>query len=103
MLPAQDILWLSALSALGSVGLTIIIRNAPVVRGWVAEAKKPWACNVCMPFYTSAAMIAIPVTQSGDWRYATAFPATYALAYLLLENMSKPPGPPQIPKEFFDE
>lgn len=100
---AQDLLWWSLLAGLGSVGLTVILRNAPVINRWVAEAKKPWACNVCMPLYTSAALLAVPVTQSGDMRYAMAFPASYALSYLILQHSSKPPGPPKIPDEFFNE
>lgn len=94
MASAGEILSWAVLGGLGAAGLTVIIRNAPVVNRWVEEAKKPWACNVCMPLYTSAAMLAIPVTQSGDMRYAAAFPASYLIGYALLKSLAKPPGPP---------
>jgi hypothetical protein len=96
MATAGELLSWAALGGLGAVGLTTILRNAPVVRGWVQEAKKPWACNVCMPLYTSAAMIAVPIWRTGDWSYAAAFPAAYALGYIGLEQMSRPPGPPPV-------
>lgn len=100
---AGDLALWALLSGLGAVGLTVILRNAPGIDKLVQEAKKPWACNVCMPLYTAAAVLAVPVIQSGNWSYAVAFPAGYALGYLVLQNMSKPPGPPQIPEEFFND
>jgi hypothetical protein len=94
MLDVAELLGWSVLGGLGAVGLTTILRNAPIVRGWVQEMKKPWACNVCMPLYTSAAIIAVPIIQTGEWDYALAYPAAYALGYLVLEKMARPPGPP---------
>jgi endonuclease/exonuclease/phosphatase (EEP) superfamily protein YafD len=98
-----DALLSSILTALGAVGLTTIVRNAPVVRGWVQEAKKPWACNVCMPLYTVAALLlwpALAVQSWSGWHAVVPF-AAYGLANLLLDQMSKPPGPPHIPADFF--
>ncbi len=92
----QDLVWWSLLAGLGAVGLTTILRNAPVIRGWVQEAKKPWACNICMPLYTTAALLAVPIWRTGDWDYALAYPAAYAVGYLVLDQMSRPPGPPNI-------
>jgi hypothetical protein len=99
-----DALLASVLTALGAVGLTTIVRNAPVVRGWVQEAKKPWACNVCMPIYTVAVLLAWPAFGVESWSgWHAAVPlAAYALSNLLLDRMSRPPGPPHIPKEFLE-
>lgn len=100
-LPASEIVWWSLLAGIGAVGLTTIVRNAPVVRGWVQEAKKPWACNDCMPLYTVAAMLAIPIYQTGNWGYAAAYLPGYAVANVALKRLHRPPpGPPNIPKEF---
>jgi hypothetical protein len=98
--PVTELVWWSLLAGVGAVGLTTIVRNAPVVRGWVQEAKKPWACNECMPLYTVAAMLAIPIYQTGNWGYAAAYLPGYAVANVALKRMSRPPGPPNIPKEF---
>ena len=98
MTPLDLLLW-SLFIALGATGLTIILRNAPIIRGWVFELRKPWACNVCMPLYTSAALLSAPILWSRDWRLALAFPAAYLLSHLILEKMARPPasGPPPIP------
>ena len=93
------LLW-SLLSAFGAVGLTIIIRNAPIVRGWVMDAKKPWACNVCMPVYTVAAMLAVPTAV--DWHNVLAYPAAYALAYIVLQKLAQPPGVLEIPADLLE-
>jgi hypothetical protein len=49
-----------------------------------------------MPLYTTAAILAVPVVRTGQWDYLLAYPAGYAVAYLTLEKMSRPPGPPNI-------
>jgi hypothetical protein len=94
---ALDFLLWSLLYALAATGLTLILRNAPVIRGWVQEMKKPWACNLCMPLYTSAAIIAPAAYYSRDGRYGLVYLATYLLSHLMLEKMARPPGPPPIP------
>jgi hypothetical protein len=95
--PNALLLW-SMFAALCAVGLTIILRNAPFVRGWVAEAKKPWACNVCMSLYSSALASALSAHLAGDWRIAFVYLPTYALTFLVLDRMTRPPpGPPNIP------
>lgn len=95
-----DILVWALLSAAGAVGLTIILRNAPGIRNLVSQAKKPWACNDCMPLYTVPVMLAVPIWQTGDWNYLIAYLPAYALANVALKRMGRPPGPPHIPKEF---
>lgn len=100
---AMDLLAWTALAAAGAVGLTVLVRNVPFVQDWVMEAKKPWACNVCMPIYTTAAMLAIPIWQTGDWRYAAAYLPAYGLAYTGLQRMAQPPGPPVIPADLLTE
>jgi hypothetical protein len=45
-------------------------------------------------------MLAIPIYQTGNWGYAAAYLPGYAVANVALKRMSRPPGPPNIPKEF---
>ncbi len=97
MSPLDFLLW-TLLYALAATGLTIILRHAPVIRGWVQAMKKPWACNVCMPLYTSAVLIAPAAYYSRDGRYALVYLATYLLSHIMLEKMAtRPTGPPPIP------
>lgn len=93
--PLTLLLWV-VLAALGAVGLTIIARNAPGIRGLVLDARKPWACNVCMPLYTVAAMLALPAARTGDWSFGLVYPAAYAVTYSILQWLSQPPGPPEF-------
>ena len=32
---------------------TTVIRKLPVIRGWVARGKKPWACDACSASWTT--------------------------------------------------
>ncbi len=99
---AQDLVWWSLISAFGAVGLTTLLRHTPGLSKFVAANKKPLACNVCMPLYTVAAMVAIPVYRTGDWGYAVAFLPAYAGAYALLEQLSLM-APPAIPADLLEE
>ena len=101
-LVSELLLW-AVLAGVGAVGLTTIIRNAPFVRGWVQAAKRPWACNVCMPLYTVAAMVWMPVWWHQDLRYAAVYPAAYALANVILDRLSRPHGPPPLPEKMFPD
>ena len=101
-LTAADLVLWTLLAALGAVGLTTILRHAPIIRGQVAQAKKPWACDVCMPFYTVPLFLAIPITLIGNWEYAVAALPAYALAHVTLSQMSRPPGPPVIPPDLLE-
>jgi hypothetical protein len=105
MMPVSDMLAWTLFTALGAVGLTTLVRNAPIVRGWVMEAKRPWACNVCMPLYTSVAILALPAWLSRDLGYALVFPAAYALANTILDRVGRPLGPPPklIPEDSEEE
>lgn len=97
-----DLLFWSAHAALSSVALTIIVRNAPWVRGWVQQAKKPWACNVCMPLYTTAAAVGGTAYLQGSWFVALAYLPAYVLSHVALEKMSEPPSEPFVPTDFLE-
>lgn len=87
-------------AALSAVALTIILRNAPIIRGWVQDMKKPWACNVCMPIYTCALSVALLYVRSGDVWVLLSYLPSYVLAHFALEASSRPPNKPFIPPDF---
>ncbi len=90
------------LIGLGSVGLTIILRNGPIIRDWVLEMKKPWACNVCMPLHTCAALMVIRYLVDGEGSWIEFLPA-YALSYIVLQKLADPPGPPPAFPDLFGD
>jgi hypothetical protein len=77
--------------ALSSVALAVILRNAPIIRTWVFEMKKPWACNVCLPLYTCAAVVGALFYQNRDLHVLWSYLPSYALVFLTLEAMARPP------------
>lgn len=104
MSPLDLLLWAVAV-ALGAAGLTVILRNAPIIRGWVFEMKKPWACNVCMPIYTCAVLVAPCAYETRDWRFGLVYLAAYLLSHVILDTMSRPPpeGPPPLDLDFIED
>jgi hypothetical protein len=95
----QDLFWWAMVGGLGAFGLTTILRSTPGIAGLVRQGKKPWACNVCMPLYTAAAMTAVPIWWTGDWSYAVAYPGAYAVGYMALDRATRPPpGRPKFPE-----
>jgi hypothetical protein len=98
-----DLIFWSVLLALSAVGLTVLVRNIPIIAGLVMEAKKPWACNVCMSLYSSAFAVSMLGLWLGNWHYGVVYLPVYALTLIVLERMARPPGPPNIPAEFFKE
>lgn len=82
----------SIVVALSSVGLTVILRNAPIIRRWVFEMKKPWACNICMPLYTCAAVVGVLFYLHRDLSVFLSYLPAYALAFMTLEAIARPPS-----------
>lgn len=93
MNPLSIILW-SVLLSCASTALTNILRALPLIRDWVFEMKKPWACNVCMPIYTCAVLAVAAVLQ--EPQLLSTICAAYLPAYLLsnisLDALARPPA-----------
>lgn len=99
---AVETLFRSLLIALSSVGLAIILRNAPVIKNWVQEMKKPWACNVCLPLYLCFVMVGVFYGVSRDATVLLAYLPAYAMSYVILEKLARPPGPLHIPHSLME-
>ena len=78
--------------ALSAVALTTILRYAPIIRVWVREMKKPWACNICMPLYTCAAVVGGLFYLHHDESVFLSYLPAYALTYMTLEAVARPPS-----------
>lgn len=93
-----ETLFQSLYVALSAVALAVILRNAPVISTWVSQMRKPWACNVCLPLYLCGLCVLGLVFIKGVWALLAYLPA-YAISYLTLEKMSRPPAKLFVPPE----
>ncbi len=84
--------------AFAATALTIIVRNAPVVDDWVLEMKKPWACNVCMPLYTCALIVAGLCWLNESLIFLLSYLPAYLVSKALLDKAAEPPT--KIPEMF---
>jgi hypothetical protein len=60
------------------------------------ERKKPWACDVCMSFWTCAVLGVALATQHGLEALVAVGPA-YPVALWVLYVLGKPQGGPPMP------
>jgi hypothetical protein len=80
-----------------SAGVTTAVRALPVVYSWMLERKKPWACDICMSFWTVALItLGLALWQRDETLLVTAGPA-YPWALWVLRKTSEPHGPPPMP------
>lgn len=89
--------WLSlaALVAATAVGLTLVVRRAPIVSGWVAADVKPWACNLCCATWSTLALTVAAAAIAGDARALVAWLPAVAIATWGL-HQAAPPAPPDL-------
>jgi hypothetical protein len=97
---AFEILVQGIVLAFSVVGMTVILRNAPIIRTWVFQMKKPWACNVCLPLWLCGGALAFMLGFTQKLSFIFVFLPGYALSYMILEAMARPPKMPFIPAEF---
>jgi len=75
-----------------------VIRALPPFRGWVARGTKPWACDLCMSWWTSIAWC-LALWAAG---YEVIGPATWAasggVSLGLLACLNR--EPPPLPQDF---
>lgn len=84
----------SVFVALSAVALAVILRNAPIIRTWVFEMRKPWACNVCFPLYLCSVVVGGLFYQSRDLHVFLTYLPGYALSFMTLEAIARPPAVP---------
>ena len=101
MSPQELLLWGLGLGATAA-GVTVAVRALKPVKKRMRAQQKPWACDVCMAFWTTAAV----TTAVAAWRWdlglvAAAGPA-YPVALWTLRKLTDPVGPPPPPLEDSD-
>lgn len=84
---------LALLIGLSSAGATVVIRQAPFIRGWTAANVKPWACDICMTFWCTLIGTAVAQTVL-DSRALVVWFVAYTIGKYSLRKLTDPEGVP---------
>lgn len=96
IVPAEILSWAVVLGATAA-GLVSAVRGLPAVQRAIMERKKPWACDVCMGFWSTAALaVGLAVVQQDAWLLLAAGPA-YPFVLWILRKLGEPQLPPLPP------
>ena len=102
MITPLDIMLWSILLGATSVGITVALRALPFVKVWIQEMRKPWACDVCMSFWTVGLLgLGLAWWQQQPELLVVCGPA-FPWALWVLCKVTEPKGPPP-PLEDSDE
>lgn len=83
--------------ALTVPGFVLAIRAVPFIERKVERGVKPWACDICMCFWSTGLWVLGYAWLEQDVRVLFACGPAYSLAMMLLAFMQRPPpgsGPP---------
>lgn len=83
-------------------GVVTAARALPWVHRRVEAGQKPWACNICMTFWTTALVTEIAAAVAYDWRVVLLAGPAYTIALVLLDRVVEAPPaggpPPELPE-----
>ena len=93
--PLYILLWAAIIGAT-SAGITVALRGLPFIYRKVEAAKKPWACDVCMSFWTTGLLgLGLGAWAWNPWYLVVCGPA-YPWAMYVLCKITEPTGPPPM-------
>lgn len=87
----------AALVALAVPGFVRAMRALPFIDAWVMRGIKPWACDICMCFWSTGLWVSSIALALRDPSVLLACGPAYTVALVVLEYMQRPPegsGPP---------
>jgi hypothetical protein len=96
MTPTTLLLWSLGIG-LTAAGSTMALRATKWVHGKLIEAKKPWACDICMSFWT-VAFFTLAVGYLHGWDLVLAAGPAYPVSLWTLRKLGEPLGPPPMPE-----
>jgi hypothetical protein len=97
---ALNLLILTPLAWWGVVGSVCVVRALPLVAEWTNKGIKPWACDLCMSFWTSVAALAALSTALVDATVLFLIPVLTGLSIATLGRLHPTPsggGPVDFP------
>jgi hypothetical protein len=93
--PLDILAWALAVGATAA-GLTVAVRALPPVQRWMFQRQKPWACDVCMSFWTTAAVGGALAIAKHDPSLLLACGPAYPWALQVLHTLTEPRNPPPM-------
>ncbi len=95
-----------AFVALTAPGFIVALRALPTIERRMMAGLKPWACDVCMSFWTVATFTTIAAGVLGDWRLLVIAGPAYTVCLGLLGPLQRSHTTPPFvgfPPEFTPE
>jgi hypothetical protein len=90
-------LLITAAVALTVPGFVLAVRALAPVAKLVEAGTKPWACDVCMCFWSTALLATCTGAAAGDWRLALCAGPAYTIALVVLSHLERPVAFPALP------
>lgn len=88
--------WINVFCTTAVVALTVpgfvrAVRALPFVDAWVMRGIKPWACDICMCFWSTGLWVSGIALLLRDGHVMLACGPAYTAALVVLEYMQRPP------------
>lgn len=78
-------------------GVVLAVRALPPVDRRVLASIKPWACDICMSFWTTGALAMLVATVMKDWRLLLSCGPAYSISLMLIRFMTRAPEDGPLP------
>lgn len=92
-----DLLLVAVFCGTTAAGFIVAVRALPFVNRWVKAAKKPWACDVCMSFWSTGAAALVWSGIVGDYTLLYAAGPAYPVTMWVLRQITAPSSLPELP------
>jgi hypothetical protein len=79
-------------------GVVLALRALPWIAARVQAGVKPWVCDICMCFWTTALVAEAVSIGVGNWRFVICAGPAYTLALFFIGVLERPttlPPPPE--------
>lgn len=86
---ALCLLFWSPLVGLTASGIVRAVRTLPPVARWMMDGRKPWACDVCMAFWTCAKVTFALAAWQGNMELLVVAGPAYPIALWCLKKISE--------------
>ena len=99
-MPVFDLTLYVVLVALSAASIVPVVRALPGVQGWVQRGIKPWACDLCMSFWSTIFTTTVWMRVAGLPWYV-GWPA-FAVAFAVVRFNGAPTSSPSTLLELKD-